>query len=157
LNFSHAPLQQLLEYWHSKREKRPMPSRDDIDPLELRFALGNVLLAEVLRGDSLRFRYRLWGSRLTLDYGTEMTGRHVDELLPSVLAVRVQQAYVDVVTTGMPQHQQFDDVIDGRWFIHERLLLPLTLRDAPDRVGMIMGGIFRSPRPDMTADAADVS
>lgn len=147
MNFSHAPLQQLLDYWNDKRQQAAFPLRDAIDPLELRFVLGNVLLAEIVRGDRLRFRYRLWGSRLTQDYGAEMTGRHVDELLPSALAVRVQQAYLDVLATGLPQYQQFDEVIDGRLFIHERLLLPLALRDAPDQVGMIMGGIFRSPRP----------
>lgn len=148
MNFRHAPLQQLLDHWHGKREGCALPFRDTIDPLELRFALGNLLLAEIVHGDRLRFRYRLWGSRLTQDYGAEMTGRHVDELLPSALAARVQQAYLDVVATGLPQRQQFDDVIDGRWFVHERLLLPLALRDAPDRVGIIMGGIFRSPRPE---------
>lgn len=148
MKFRHAPLQQLLDYWHGKCDGRAMPFRDAIDPLELRFVLGNVLLAEIVSGDRLRFRYRLWGTRLTQDYGVEMTGRHVDELQPSALAARVQQAYLDVVATGLPQRQQFDEVIDGRMFMHERLLLPLALRDAPDRVGMIMGGIFRSPRPE---------
>ncbi|MEK9969517.1 MAG: PAS domain-containing protein [Ferrovibrio sp.] len=147
MKFRHQPLQQLLDYWNDKRQGRELPFRDAIDPMELRFALGNILLAEIVRGDSLRFRYRLWGSKLTEDYGAEMTGRHVDELLPSALAVRVQQSYVDVVATGLPQHQQFNNVIDGRLFIHERLLLPLALRDDPEKIGMIMGGVFRSPRP----------
>lgn len=148
MEFRHPPLQQLLDYWYGKREARAFPFRDAIDPLELRFVLGNVLLAEIVPGERPRFRYRLWGSRLTEDYGVEMTGRHVDELSPPELAARAQQAYLDVVATGMPQRQQFDDVIDGRLFVHERLLLPLALRDAPEKVGMIMGGIFRSPRPE---------
>lgn len=148
MEFRHAPLQQLLDYWDGKREGRRFPFRDAIDPLELRFALGNVLLAEIVPGDRPRFRYRLWGSRLAQDYGAEMTGRHVDELSPPELAARVQQAYFDVAATGMPQRQEFDEVIEGRMFTHERLLLPLALRDAPDQVGMIMGGIFRSLRPE---------
>lgn len=148
MKFRHAPLQQLLDYWDGKCAGRRLPFRDAIDPLELRFVLGNVLLAEIVPGDRLRFRYRLWGTRLTQDYGVEMTGRHVDELSPPALAARVQQAYLDVVATGMPQRQQFDEVIDGRMFMHERLLLPLALPDAPEKVGMIMGGIFRSPRPE---------
>jgi hypothetical protein len=148
LEFRHPPLQQLLDFWNDRRGGQAFPLRDAVDPLDLRFALGNILLADILRGDRIRFRYRLWGSRLTEDYGAEMTGRHVDELQPAALAARVQQSYVDVVATGLPQHQQFDDVLDGRWFVHERLLLPLALPDAPDRVGMIMGGIFRSPRPE---------
>lgn len=146
MDFRHSPLQQLFNYWNDKRQQKLLPCRDVIDPLELRFVLGNVLLAEIVRGERLRFRYRLWGSNLTEDYGVEMTGRYVDELQPAALAVRVQQTYLAAMTTGLPQHQKVDEVISGRWFVHERLLLPLALGDAPDHVGMIMGGVFRSPR-----------
>jgi hypothetical protein len=147
LDFQHAPLQQLYAYWEGKRRDRALPLRDAIDPLDLRFALGHILLAEVVRTEDIRFRYRLWGTRLTEDYGAEMTGRFVDELQPAAFGARVHRQYLDVVETSAVQHHQFDDVIDGRWFMHERLLLPLALRAAPDRVGVVMGAIFRSPRP----------
>ncbi|MCW0233796.1 MAG: PAS domain-containing protein [Ferrovibrio sp.] len=146
MDFRHPPLQQFYAYWEGKRQDGALPFRDTVDPLDLRFVLGHVLLAEVVRGDSIRFRYRLWGSRLTEDYGAEMTGRFVDELQPAAFGARVHRQYLNVVEACAAQHEQFDDVIDGRWFIHERLLLPLALREAPDRVGIVMGAIFRSPR-----------
>jgi hypothetical protein len=36
-------------------------------------------------------------------------------------------------------------VIGERWFTHERLLMPLGLKDAPETVGMILGAIYRRP------------
>jgi hypothetical protein len=37
----------LYDYWHEKRGTRAMPSRADIDPLELKGVLGWVLLLDV--------------------------------------------------------------------------------------------------------------
>jgi len=148
VELTHPPLQQLLDYWQRKAAGRPFPQRADIDPLELRFALGNLLLVELAGSAPVRFRYRLWGIVLSEDYGHDMTSRHVDELQPAELAREVQRAYEEVVATGQPASRQFDNVIGGRWFTHERLLLPLGTVAAPDRIGMILGAIFRSPLPD---------
>src|SRR3546814_5878253 len=42
-------LQQLYAYWDDKRAGRPYPTREDIDPLELKFILGCLLLLDVER------------------------------------------------------------------------------------------------------------
>jgi PAS domain len=41
-------LQRLYDYWDEKRRARAMPSRADIDPLEMAFILGYVSLVDVL-------------------------------------------------------------------------------------------------------------
>lgn len=139
----HEQLRRLYEYWRMKAAGRRFPLRAEIDPLDLGFALGNLLLVDALAQSPPRFRYRLWGINLTTDYGRDMTGLHVDELSPPELAAQVQAAYVAVVQSGLPSVQQFNNVISGRRFTHERMLLPLGTDAAPDRVGMILGGIFR--------------
>jgi hypothetical protein len=41
-------LQHLYDYWDEKWRGRAMPSRADIDPLEMTFILGYVSLVDVL-------------------------------------------------------------------------------------------------------------
>lgn len=142
MELGNPSLARLLAYWEFKRGARWLPNRGDIDPLELRFAIGNLLLVELVRTPMLRFRYRLWGVNLIADYGVEMTGRHVDELQPPAFAEHVHAGYVATVEAAAPQYEHYDDVIGGRWFSHERLLLPLEDRAAPGQVGMILGCIF---------------
>src|SRR5690606_41832442 len=72
-------LKNLLRYWNDKRGDRALPSRADIDPLELKQVLGNILLIGVVRSDAhergRRFRCRLFGTGLVLYHGTALTGR----------------------------------------------------------------------------------
>ncbi|MHA1599845.1 MAG: PAS domain-containing protein, partial [Alphaproteobacteria bacterium] len=60
---SNDRLRRLLEYWRGKRGRRAMPSRTDIDPLELEEHLGRLHLLDVI-GPNL-FRFRLYGSTVT--------------------------------------------------------------------------------------------
>jgi hypothetical protein len=51
-------LRRLYDYWNGKRAGREFPSRADLDPLELRWIVGNLLLLDVQR-DPPRFRFRV--------------------------------------------------------------------------------------------------
>ncbi len=50
-----------LAYWHRIRGTRPMPSRTDVDPLDIPQLLPYVMLIDVLR-EPLDFRFRLLGT-----------------------------------------------------------------------------------------------
>lgn len=50
-----------LAYWHRIRGARRMPSRKDLDPLDIPELLPYVMLIDVLR-DPLDFRFRLLGT-----------------------------------------------------------------------------------------------
>jgi len=56
-----------------------MPSRTDIDPIEIPKLLPDVMLVEV---DGARYRYRLIGTENTQAHGVNATGRYLDEVLP---------------------------------------------------------------------------
>ena len=72
-------LQALKSYWDAKRGARRMPRRADIDPLELRPHLGNLVMIDVLAaGDD--FRYRLIGTNIVNQHGRDATGKCVREL-----------------------------------------------------------------------------
>lgn len=146
MDFIHTPLQQLYAYWQRKCRGRRFPLRADIDPLEMSFALGHILLVEVAEREPLRFRYRLWGSSIAMRTGRDMTGQYVEEWEPREFAERLQQDYTKVVQSGEPERRNFDEVIGDRLFDHERLLLPLGGADLPDQVTMIMAGIYHAER-----------
>ena len=53
----------LVKYWESKRDSRRMPSRADIDPIELRSLVHHVILYDVVEPGSL-YRIRLVGQAI---------------------------------------------------------------------------------------------
>lgn len=72
-------LGEALSYWNRQRRNRAMPARRDIDPLDVPRLLPNLQLVEVLEGGR-RFRYRLVGTALVNAFGSEYTGKYLDEL-----------------------------------------------------------------------------
>jgi hypothetical protein len=72
----------LRAYWDAKRGTRTMPTRSDIDPLELRKHLGSLVLIDVLPGMT-DFRMRLIGSTIVETLGRDSTGKLLSELKPA--------------------------------------------------------------------------
>lgn len=131
-------LRQLYAYWESRRRGRRFPARRDLDPLEFRYALGTVLLLDVLR-DPLRFRFRLHGSVLAARAGYDMTGKMVDELPgPENQAVLLQRCH-DLLADPCPLAIHSDRLVDQRVARYEVLWLPLS--DDGEMVNMLMGAL----------------
>ena len=118
-------LARLHRYWDERRGGRQFPARADIDPIEMRELLGNVLLVDVLR-EPLRFRIRLHGSRMVERAGYDMTGRMVDELPDTEFRELARRSFTHVAATGLPLLSRRDRVIDGRRMRYETLMLPLA-------------------------------
>lgn len=74
----HPVLAAVKAYWDGKRGDRPMPSRAEIDPVELREHLGWILMLDVL-DDYADFRFRLIGTKVTRYFLADTTGRTVRE------------------------------------------------------------------------------
>jgi hypothetical protein len=102
-NYRDDPLLGIaLSYWIDKRDDRLMPSRRDIDPVELPAkVLPNLQIIEVIGGGA-RFRYRLIGTALVEAYGMDFSGRIADELFPDDRLNFVQGIYRTVCTTKVP-------------------------------------------------------
>lgn len=71
-------LMAAFAYWQSKLAGRAMPSRRDIDPVEIPSLLSYVLLTDVLR-DPLDFRYRLVGTAVRAISHRDYTGKRYSE------------------------------------------------------------------------------
>jgi hypothetical protein len=76
--FNHPTCVFLRDYWESKRGSRPMPSRADVSPAQLKEHLGWVMILEVLPG-ARDFRYRLIGTLVTQYFSNDATGKTVME------------------------------------------------------------------------------
>jgi hypothetical protein len=127
LPISDPRLQRLYGYWSTKKGQRKMPSRADIDVLDLRYVLGNIMLVDVIEGSPPRFRIRLHGSNLSARAGYELTGKMLDELPESEFRKQVRERWTEVATTGEPRRCDRNlRVFDSRSYHYESIVLPLS-------------------------------
>jgi hypothetical protein len=133
-------LARLFAYWSEKCAGRTMPSRADIDPLEMREWLGNLLLVEFLGGIE-RYRVRIDGTNL-IDYGgSDRTGKGAETLTSQEERRIVGAQYQAVLDTAQPAYFETQFTNSQRRFLREqKLLLPLS--DDSTRVNMVLAGIY---------------
>lgn len=138
---ANPALLRMFDYWRARLRDGRLPSRGDIDPLDVPFIMGNLILVDAERPDGAgrgrwRFRYRLAGSRLTQRYGFDPTGRYVDEHPDPNFRPILQAAYESVAVSALPSAYFRNEVIDGRVRVYDVLILPLSSDGA--NVTMIM-------------------
>ena len=132
LPVSHPRLLALLRYWLIKRGTRPLPSRRDIDPVEIGpELLPNLMLADLLdRGTHVRFR--LVGTAVVKRLGSDPTGRYLDGEMRGAWFDQLGSLYRLVYAERAPVFAESEI----QWGASRRLralqlLLPLT-QDGPD-------------------------
>jgi len=115
-----------------------MPSRRDIDPVEVPTLLPNLQLIEIVAGG--RFRYRLIGTALVEAFGRDYTGQYPDELFDGPRARSI------IETHNAVRHARQPMFLRSRYFttknvdiIANRLYLPLS--DDDREVNMILGAL----------------
>jgi len=131
-------LQRLYDYWIEKRGDRSMPSRADLDPLDMGYMLGHLILIDVLR-DPMRFRIRLHGTELARRAGYDLTGKMLDELPITEFRTLAVTSFTKVAETGQIHHAQRDRVLDNRRYAYETLMLPLS--NDGQTVNMLLVGL----------------
>jgi hypothetical protein len=137
LQFEDPTLGPLLAYWRSKCRDGGLPSRDDIDPVELKEHLGNLCLVEVL-GPPLRLRYRLVGTNITRIMHRDATGRCFDELYPAEVLPSYLAAYERLIATRQPLRcHGLSTYPDHNLYRYEILNMPLA--GANGSVSMVIG------------------
>jgi len=139
----HPKLRQLYDYWDGRRGGRQLPSRGDIDPVDMRFAIGDVILADVIEGDPPRFRIRLHGTNLSERTNFDLTGKMLDEMPAPEFRELVNRSFRKVARTKEPMHVIADRLLDGRMQRYEAILLPLS--SDGERVDRLMVGMIFEP------------
>jgi hypothetical protein len=124
-SMKHQSTQAVFEYWDKKRGTRLAPERADIDPAEIRHALGDTFMLTADFADQLRFR--LAGTRVCALFGREIKGEAFAELWSETTRQSVEELLAMVTNeaagavAGVTARTE-----DGSKTDLELLLLPLA-------------------------------
>lgn len=155
-DIGHPRLRSLYAYWTEKRAAYPFPSRRDIDPIEMREWLGNLLMVACEPG--VRYRYIVYGTHFVEAFGTDLTGRWIDEL-PKDQHRLLAEEYDTVRMSGIPELRRYTARFGlfaagkarpaDQEMTWERLVLPLggtrlsgTRESDRDRVALLLVGAY---------------
>lgn len=123
-----AKLAVLLDYWRQLcRRGGGLARAADVDALDMRPALGNVMLLDVLRG-GLDARYRVYGTNIARHATQDWTGWTVSDMGRSThtpLALFYRASYLAAALDGRPLHTVTTAlawIAVKEW---DRLILPL--------------------------------
>lgn len=117
---------QALDYWIKIRGTRPMPSRADLDPLDIRKLLPNVLLIDVAH-NPLDFRYRLIGTKIVSQLNNDHTGKWMSEIPHQKPPSKIWSSCETVVTEKIPMTTEVP--YEGRnkdFSVSEDIVMPLS-------------------------------
>lgn len=137
-NLPDSKLQRLYDYWRSRCRDGALPSRRDIDPLDIPDLLANVFMLDVV-GDAEDFVFRLAGSLVEEAFSMPLRGRSIAEIQKAAGTPIPVAQHVEVARGGGPRYREGSMLVSGRehWRTH-RLLLPLSSDGR--RVDVLMGG-----------------
>jgi len=139
----------LNGYWQARSNGGKVPSRSDIDPVDVRELLPNLMMVDVV-GDPARFRYRLVGTRVVQYTGFDFTGRCLDEM---VFQGRdfMEQCYRRMLTERRPIFGHYAWLVRSRHFGQcEFALFPLSDDGASVNRGISIEDYERMERDILT-------
>ena len=123
-------LRKLALYWYSRRNGQPLPSRDDVDPLDLPSGvLPNMILLDIVGSERYRrFRFRLVGTAIYTNVSRELTGLHIDEAVPEPYLSYVTFTHTTAADQRLPVYSETLYHDQGNFVngITYRLVLPLA-------------------------------
>ena len=117
-------LSQALAYWQSKRPNDLLPSRKDIDVIDMRPMIGFMHLLDVIDATAGRFRFRLHGTRVRL--GQSFSDNMVENIASKAMRDAAIEDYQSVCFTGVPCYQHVVALVDFIQYSYSRLILPMA-------------------------------
>lgn len=137
LRLTDKRLVDILRYWQDKRGDRLMPSRRDIDVLELKAHVGRLHFIEV-EYEPFRLRYRLIGTDTTEALDRDMTGRYFDEIYPPDILADAEQAFLWIAENRKPL-RQFGQAVYANKSAYMFEIINLPLSEDGVTVNMVLG------------------
>jgi len=121
----HPSSRDLFAYWSKQRGERSAPERADIEPAEIRHALGDIFM---LSADFIEEqRFRLAGTRICALFGRELKGESFSATFAVTSRQELRTMVTDVIgesaglVAGVIGRNTQDETVDL-----ELLLLPLA-------------------------------
>lgn len=98
-----SPLRNALSYWQDLRSRDDLPTRQDINPTDLKAeTLPHIVMIDVEEERQRRFRYRLVGTAVVKIFGADYTGNYLDEMGLDAVFDRIQAFYSLVCNDPQP-------------------------------------------------------
>jgi hypothetical protein len=124
-------IRRFVAYWREKRGSATYPARADMDPLDFRYVLGDVVLIEAQRSVPgsqwpWTFRYRLIGANVVERDGYDLTNKTIDDLPEPEYRERVRSTWIDVCESGEPVYYARELFLDHRPRRYEVVVMPLA-------------------------------
>lgn len=121
-------IRKVHDYWMAKHRGSRLPSRGDLDPVDLSDCLGGLMLLDVVGvGASQDFAVRLAGQQVEEAFGRPLRGQKLLELFKEMADSDCFRRFRLVVITGEADFRSADLAGLGRPFIHyDRAMLPLS-------------------------------
>lgn len=120
-----AKIRKVYEYWQGKHRGANMPQPDDIDILDLNFAIGSISFIDVV-DQSPRFQIRMIGSHVVERHGQDTTGCFVDEIKYEDTRTMLLSSYGIVHAQREPLWLERRICNEHHVYVYECLILPLT-------------------------------
>ena len=99
----HPRARQLYTCWLGEKPKDILPSRQDIDPVEMKKILPNIYITEVVWADGKpRVKFRLVGTRIVERFGHDIGGEWMDEAYDQDYFAEVWPAYLAMIESKIP-------------------------------------------------------
>jgi hypothetical protein len=148
-------LRSVYQHWTAIRGARALPARRDVDPLEMRGALGILMIAryEPAHDD---FRVSLFGTELARLRCGDATGRLIGTLQPPRYAAFVRQHYRKVMDAGLPSLDRVVLAAGAPLVDYTRLALPLA-ESGDTAEAVLVAAEFHKDMWNMLYEAAELS
>jgi hypothetical protein len=142
---SNPATQILYDWWQNRRGERAMPARAELDPVELKSILPDLVLIDVRPvpggGPGHAFAYRLAGTEIDSRFGIRLTGLTVEQLPFGDAGASIRQQYETAVREKRPVSCSHRVVVGGERYVeYERLVVPLS-GDGPDVVTALAAAV----------------
>ncbi len=126
MDLKSEALRCLYRDWERWRGARLFPDRFDIDPLELRYILGNLSLTDVFY-DPLRFFYRIHATSSAERLGFDLTHKSLDALPDQSVREILRQGLTQALEARAPILRSQERVMATKEFgFIEALILPFS-------------------------------
>jgi hypothetical protein len=151
LAFTAGGHEKLLALWRSKAGDRPMPTRSEITPRDLKDMLPHIVMFERIGENPSRYRWRLVGTAVTEVAGRENSGKTFEETIPPEHLTRWTECGDLILDGGQPVRMLGRVHLHGREYLDaENLYVPLA-NDNGDP-SFILGLCRYTPRSSRSDD-----
>jgi PAS domain len=117
-------MRRLVEFWDAHRHGHTLPTRRDLDVVDMAPWLGRVSLFEVPENDEIRCR--LYGSRHPISAGYFKDGMPVTRVQISSYVEQAGRENRLALARGDPERHRVEFKLDGVSRVIDRLRLPLA-------------------------------